>query len=191
MGSICQLKLKLEEIIDKHRQGSCSVLTVILPRKQFCAVVTESKVTFGKLYMLFFISLIAMNPLYKRWCVLAFETDCYEIKRKKTFFFFCLRVWVEVKNETVQDMLQQRTWSWSCLRPSRGLGKWKLPGRLFRRGGGNGPPTPASPFGGNGGLTAEGVAGVDAAAFGTSTGCDEEKKKNTCCGYKFYGQRAV
>lgn len=54
MGSICQLKLKLEEIIDKQRQGSCSVLTVILPRKQFCAVVTESKVTFGKLYMLFY-----------------------------------------------------------------------------------------------------------------------------------------
>uniref|UniRef100_A0A8D8BHN8 (northern house mosquito) hypothetical protein n=1 Tax=Culex pipiens TaxID=7175 RepID=A0A8D8BHN8_CULPI len=68
------------------------------------------------------------------------------------------------------DPILEIDWSWSCLRPSRGLGKWKLPGRLFRRGGGNGPPTPASPFGGNGGLTAEGVAGVDAAAFGTSTG---------------------
>lgn len=65
-------------------------------------------------------------------------------------------------------------WSWSCLRPSRGLGKRKLPGRLFLLGGGRGPLVLASPFGGNGGFTA--VVGAAAVVLvGNSTGvlvCD-------------------
>lgn len=44
-------------------------------------------------------------------------------------------------------------WSWSCFRPSKGLGKRKLPGRLFLLGGARGPVVLASPFGGNGGFT--------------------------------------
>lgn len=57
-----------------------------------------------------------------------------------------------------------------------GLGKWKLPGRLFLLGGGSGPLDPASPFGGSGGLTVLlGVGG--ATAVGGSIGCEEEKNR--------------
>lgn len=98
MGSICQLKLKLEEIIDKQRQGSCSVLTVILPRKQFCAVVTESKVTFGKLYMLFYFLNCNESTIQEMMRFSVRDRLLRNKEKKNTFFFF---VWgCELKSKT-------------------------------------------------------------------------------------------